>query len=153
MRIGSGGGPSSRPALGLLTSISVAVVVAAACTGQPTGSSSTAVPEPAGYVDIQPVRLVDMLADKDFTFVNVHVPYEGEIVVTDLFIPFDQITERLDVLPGRDAKIVLYCRSGSMSTTAARALVAAGYTNVWNLDGGMNAWRADGYPVVERPPS
>ena len=52
-------------------------------------------------------------------------------------------------LPPRETKIVLYCRSGSMSAIAARTLVAAGYTNVWNLDGGMNAWRALGYPVVE----
>jgi len=52
-------------------------------------------------------------------------------------------------LPPRETKIVLYCRSGSMSAIAARALVAAGYTKVWNLDGGMNAWRALGYPVVE----
>ena len=131
----------------------VAVTSLVACGGLPTGTASVGVPEGDGYVDVQPAGLTTMLAAKDFTFVNVHVPYEGEIEATDLFIPFDRIGDRLEALPDRDAKIVLYCRSGSMSTTAARALVAAGYTNVWNLDGGMNAWRAEGYTVVERPPS
>jgi rhodanese-related sulfurtransferase len=37
-----------------------------------------------------------------------------------------------------------------MSVTAARALVRLGYTDVWNLDGGMIAWRAAGYPLLEK---
>ena len=45
----------------------------------------------------------------------------------------------------KSAKIVLYCQSGRMSAIAAQELVKAGYTNVWNLDGGMVAWERDGY--------
>jgi rhodanese-related sulfurtransferase len=37
----------------------------------------------------------------------------------------------------KNAKIVLYCRSRRMSAIAAEELVAQGYTNIWNLDGGM----------------
>ncbi len=38
-----------------------------------------------------------------------------------------------------------------MSATAARALVQAGYNNVYNLDGGFRAWSAAGYDFILPP--
>jgi rhodanese-related sulfurtransferase len=90
------------------------------------------------------------LETKDFFFVNVHIPYEGEIAQTDAFIPFDQIEPSLSQFPqDRSDEVVLYCRSGSMSAIAARSLVEAGYTQVYNLDGGFRAWQAQGYPLIK----
>jgi rhodanese-related sulfurtransferase len=37
-----------------------------------------------------------------------------------------------------------------MSAIAARELVGRGYTDVWNLDGGMVAWKAAGYPLANK---
>ncbi len=99
------------------------------------------------YVDILPSELEAMLQTEDFFFVNVHIPNEGEIPGTEAHVAFDQVMQRLDEFPDQmDAQIVLYCRSGSMSAIAARALVEAGYTNVLNLDGGYRAWSEAGYP-------
>ena len=101
------------------------------------------------YTDVTVTELQGMLGNKDFPFVNVHIPFEGDLPDTDLSIPFDEIQNHLDQLPAdKDAKIVLYCRSGRMSSIAAETLVGLGYTNVYNLEGGFNAWQRAGLPMV-----
>ncbi len=105
--------------------------------------------EGGSYRDISPPQLKSMLDSKDFLFVNVHIPYEGEVPNTDLFIPYNEIDQNLSRFPGdQGAKIVVYCRSGSMSAIAAKTLVKSGFTNVWNLDGGMIEWERRGYELV-----
>jgi rhodanese-related sulfurtransferase len=96
---------------------------------------------------------VEMMRSKDFPLINVHIPYEGELEDTDLFIPYNEITSQanLDKLPAnKDARIVLYCRSDNMSGIAARELVKLGYTDVWNLKGGFVAWKAEGHELLNR---
>ena len=64
-------------------------------------------------------ELKKQLAQKNFTFINVHTPYEGEIEKTDSFIAYDQIVAQSAGLPkDKNAPIILYCKSGRMSTEA-----------------------------------
>lgn len=135
-----------------ILAIFLATLLLAACQGkQAGGATGQTVKVPGGsYTDIGPDELKSMLEEDDFTFVNVHIPFEGDIAGTDLSIPYDQITEpgNLALLPAdKAAPIVLYCRSDRMSEIAAKALVQEGYTNLWNLDGGMVAWENAGYPI------
>ena len=101
---------------------------------------------------ITPAALASMLRHKDFVFVNVHVPYEGEIQGTDAHLAYDRIEAEVSRWPSRKSTpIVVYCRSGSMSAMAASTLTRLGYTNVRDLSGGMVAWREAGYPLIQRP--
>ena len=102
-----------------------------------------------GVKEISVTQLNQMIEEKDFILVNVHVPYEGEIPQTDTFIPYNRIGEHLNELPAKDQKIVLYCRSDNMSTIAAETLTKAGYSNLYNLKGGMKAWKAAGYQLIK----
>ncbi|MBI2937373.1 MAG: rhodanese-like domain-containing protein [Thaumarchaeota archaeon] len=103
-----------------------------------------------GYRDISSEELNTMLANKDFLLINVHIPYAGEIKGTDLFIPYNKIPQSIDQLPAdKDAKIVVYCRSGSMSAAASEELVKQGYTNIINLKEGMISWEQSGYSLVK----
>ena len=102
------------------------------------------------YTNVGPDELSAMLENKDFVFVNVHIPFEGDIAGTDLSIPYDEITQAANLaqLPAdKNAEVVLYCRSGRMSTIAAEALLEEGYTNLYELDGGMVAWEQAGYQI------
>ena len=102
-----------------------------------------------GFSDISVAELSTMLESKDFLFVNTHIPYEGEIAGTDAFIPYDELEQYADQLPAdKGSKIVLYCRSGRMSEIAAIALVQQGYTQVYEVDGGMIAWEEAGLPLI-----
>jgi len=104
------------------------------------------------YWDITPAQLNLMLEHKDFLLVNVHIPYEREISQTDLFVAYNEIDQNLSKLPkDKGEKIVLYCRSGSMSAIAAKTLVKLGFTNVWNLAGGMVEWEKQGYELIRKP--
>ena len=123
-------------------------LVLAACQTDAAGEKVEV--DGGSYTRVGPKELSAMLKNKDFVFVNVHIPFEGNIADTDLSIPYDQIAESsyLAQLPAdKNAKIVLYCRSGRMSQIAAEALVEHGYTNIWDLAGGMLDWEQAGYPL------
>jgi len=119
----------------------------AACGGANNGSNLGS-DSKATYQNISVRELESMFENKDFVFVNVHIPFEGDIPDTDLSIPYNEIEQNLEKLPAdKDAKIVLYCRSGNMSSIAAEALADLGYTNVSNLEGGFNSWEKAGLPL------
>jgi len=83
--------------------------------------------------------------------VDVREPYEADLAdlpdVGQLRIPMAEITERLGELD-REAQLVLYCRSGARSDRAVRFLIRQGYSNVFNLKGGVLAWGREIDPDV-----
>lgn len=56
------------------------------------------------YTNINVDELQSMLANKNFTFVNVHIPFEGNIAKTDLSIPYNEIEQNLGKLPIKTPK-------------------------------------------------
>lgn len=76
-------------------------------------------------------------------WVDVRKPHEwaqGKLAEAQHFIPHESIIA--DGLPAVDpaAPVLLQCRSGVRSAHAAAALVARGFTDVTNLEGGILAW-------------
>lgn len=57
---------------------------------------------------------------------------------------FDAAIAKLD----KDGTYALYCQSGRRSAIAYNKMKEAGFTNLYNLDGGMIAWEAAGLPRV-----
>jgi rhodanese-related sulfurtransferase len=105
--------------------------------GSPTANNS--------YRNVSVDQFVEMIAHKDFTLINTHIPYEGEIPGTDLLIPFNEIDRHKAELPDdKTAGIVVYCKAGPMGVIAAKQLAEMGYTHVTNFKDGMNAWEKAG---------
>ena len=100
----------------------------------------------SNYKNMTVNELNQQLKNKDFALVDVHIPEQKHINGTDAFIPYDDIENQLDKLPqDKEAKIVLYCRTGRMSQIAAEKLAERGYTNVYNVVGGIVEWVKKGY--------
>lgn len=127
----------------------LSVIFLADCQSQPVTGETISVAD-GSYQNITAKELNSMLKSKDFLFINVHTPFAGNIAGTDTSNAYDQIEQNLSQLPAdKSAKIVLYCRSGRMSEIVATELVSLGYTNIWNLNGGMDAWVQAGYKLEE----
>lgn len=83
----------------------------------------------------------------DAVVINVQVPYDGELEGTDLFMPFDAI-DPASLPTDQTTPLLVYCRSGSLSAEAVVTLAGLGYTDIIELHGGLNAWRAGGRAVA-----
>lgn len=117
----------------------------------PTNQGLPVLPRNAfGFMDLRVEQLAVSMPAKNFTLINVHVPDQGSLPKTDVSIPFDQVKSSLGKLPRKDAPIVVYCRSGGMSAQVAAMLAAAGYTRIYELKGGFNAWKAAGHDLLSK---
>ena len=83
--------------------------------------------------------------DKSFVLIDVRETYEyEEFNIGTRLIPLGTLPEALNELAeNKDAEIVLHCRSGARSGQAAAFMMANGFTNVRNLEGGMVAWASE----------
>ena len=89
-------------------------------------------------IDNNEVFLLDVRTQEEFDEGYI----EGAILIPDY-----ELESRLDEVPV-DEKILVYCRSGRRSVTASNILIDAGYTDVYNMLGGINDWKDAEYPVV-----
>jgi len=62
-------------------------------------------------------------------------------------VPLGELASRVNELP-KDKEIVVVCRSGNRSAQARDLLVNQGFTQVTSMAGGLNQWKAAGYPTV-----
>jgi len=130
-------------ALAALTALSMT-----ACKG-PVSVSPTAVPTsvsqqnaPAEEV-LTPEEAYAMITGEDpVVVVDVRTAeeYAQRHIPGAILVPNEEIGDRQpDLLPIKNAKILLYCRTGNRSAQALQKLQAMGYTQVWDF-GGIVDW-------------
>lgn len=82
------------------------------------------------------VRTVEEFAEGHLEGAQQYDYYETE--------SFKSMLEGLD----KSKTYLIYCRSGSRSGNTMSMMQNMGFTSVYNLDGGILAWRAAGMPVI-----
>jgi adenylyltransferase/sulfurtransferase len=119
------------------------------CGGQVAGGAieaENAVP----FVSVSELKR-KMDAHESITLLDVREPWEYEIaqIAGARLIPLGELEERLAEVP-RGGMLVVQCHSGMRSEHGARLLRQAGFENVYNLEGGIEAWSSEVDPAVPR---
>ena len=96
------------------------------------------------YKDISGDELTTILQSND-EYLLINVRSSGEYcsgyIPTAINIEYTVIESNSQLPQDKNYLIILYCRSGSLSAIAAQKLANLGYTNVKNLNGGINAYQ------------
>jgi rhodanese-related sulfurtransferase len=132
----------------LLVLLAVLALALVACDGDgydrqedPAPTQAAAAPGTFTTVDVRQAH--DALSNgNDAIIVDVRTAQEWAqtgVPVGATLIPLDEIAQRAGELP-QDRPIYLICNSGNRSRVAADALVERGFTSVYNVDGGIQAW-------------
>jgi rhodanese-related sulfurtransferase len=81
--------------------------------------------------------------------VRTKAEFDSGHVIDARHVPQDELAQSTETLKKfRDKVIITCCETGMRSGAAARVLRAQGFTKAVNLQGGMQAWRAENLPVV-----
>jgi rhodanese-related sulfurtransferase len=122
------------------------VVVLASAAAAVSLLPRTAAAEPLSTVSVHDMRAALL---EGALVLDVREPFEyaeGHVEGTTL-VPLATVAARASEF-AKDAPVYVFCRSGNRSLTAARELVAAGFSDVRNVDGGIIAWNAARLPIV-----
>ncbi len=89
-------------------------------------------------------ELKDWLSgNKKFLLIDVREQFERDrFHIGGLHIPMGQLASRKQEIP-QDQPVVIYCEKGIRSTIIIQRLEAAGFTNLYNLSGGLSCWQRD----------
>ena len=113
-----------------------------------SGLENVSVQEAKKMIEKGDVFVLDVRTPDEFN--SSHINEATLIPVSNAFgsnLSSDSLLKtRIDEVPKK--KILVYCKTGRRSDTASIMLVNAGYSQVYNMVGGITAWIDAGYPVV-----
>ena len=117
-----------------------ALVAAAAFAQDPDSTKVTSI----SAVELQERRG----SEAALVVIDVRTPdeYASGHIPGAVNIPFDQVAQRIAEIDAPHG-VALYCMVGPRARKGESALLAAGYENIFHLEGGFAAWQAADLPV------
>lgn len=118
----------------------------AATATTPRASAQKTIDDKASLIVADARKLIE--TRKDLLLIDVRSPQEFSqgAIAGSKNIPFIDIMEGRHSLP-KDKPVLLICSIGGRSFAAVQLLQEKGYTEVFNLDGGLQAWRRASLPL------
>lgn len=128
--------------------VSVMIIAVSALTG--CSSSDADTESQSGSAVIQSITAQDastLFAEKKAVIIDVREDneWQEQHIPGAIHIPIAQLNSKLNVLEEyKNTPVIMQCKSGRRSAQAAVQLKAAGFKNIYNLDGGILAWNKAG---------
>lgn len=117
--------------------------------GLPSGFKNVSVEEARGMIEKGDVFVLDVRTPVEFN--SSHIEGANPIPVSNAsgsnLNPDRLLKARINEVP-KTKKVLVYCRTGRRSDAASTILANAGYSQVYNMAGGITSWIDAGYPVV-----
>ncbi len=134
--------------VGILIIVAIAIFLIATLGGE---SASTVAPRTEALpATVSVDKAYQMYQDGTFVLdVRTKEEWEEFHAPNTTSIPLDELPDRVNELPA-DQTILVVCRSGNRSQAGRDILRQAGFSAT-SMTGGLNEWRASGYPVVSGP--
>lgn len=108
-----------------------------------TGCGTAGTSEDSGYTHISQEEAKEMMDTQDVLILDVREQeeYDSGHIPDAVLLPVGTITEEsaAEVIPDKDATVLVYCRSGNRSKAAAKTLAELGYSNIYEF-GGITTW-------------
>ena len=96
-----------------------------------------------GYQQITQEEAKEMMDNQEVIILDVREQdeYDSGHIPGAVLLPVGTIDETTaaEVIPEKDATVLVYCRSGNRSKTASSTLAELGYTGIYEF-GGINTW-------------
>lgn len=98
----------------------------------------------AEYKNITAKEVVEEIEKDDYFILDVRSSFEfrNGHLEDAINVDVEELNENiLDLIPNKERKILVYCQSGNRSKIASERLISYGYTNVYNMMGGIAAYQ------------
>jgi rhodanese-related sulfurtransferase len=103
-----------------------------------------------GIKEVNSSGAMQLINHKNAVVLDVREPseYESGHVLNAKLVPLGKLKDRIGELEKyKDRSMVVVCRSGNRSGTACFILGKHGFSQAYNLAGGMQAWKQANLPV------
>ena len=108
-----------------------------------TGCGTAGTSGESSYQQISQEEAKEMMDTQEVVVLDVReqAEYDSGHIPDAVLLPVGTITEEsaAEVIPDKDTTVLVYCRSGNRSKTAAKTLAELGYTNIYEF-GGISTW-------------